>query len=304
MSSAAAVVTGAFSNTGKYITRRLLAMGKRVVTLTNHPERPNPFGQPVAAYPYDFDRPERLAESLRGADVLYNTYWVRFPYGSVDYSQAVENTRALVRAASQAGVRRIVHVSITNPSPDSPFPYFSGKALLEEEILRSGLSYAILRPAVIFGAQGILFNNIAYLLRRLPVFAIPASGQYRLQPIFVDDLAELAVQEGESGQNRILDAIGPETYAFADLVHIIAAAVGSRALVTHVPPGLALGLSQIVSRLVGDIILTRDEVDGLLAGLLETSSPPVGRTRFSDWLKENAREMGKEYASEMERHYR
>ena len=87
-----------------------------------------------------------------------------------------------------------MHISITNPSLDSPLPYFRGKAILEKEIRASGISHAIVRPTVLFGKEDILINNITYLLRRLPVFAIPGSGDYRLQPIYVEDLAEIAVE--------------------------------------------------------------------------------------------------------------
>src|SRR5438270_13412726 len=73
-------VTGAFSYTGRSITRRLLEAGREVRTLTGHPSRPDPFGGKVSVVPYAFDDPAALAASLRGAEVLYNTYWVRFPY--------------------------------------------------------------------------------------------------------------------------------------------------------------------------------------------------------------------------------
>jgi NADH dehydrogenase len=190
------VVTGAFGYTGKYITRRLLAKGVRVKTLTGHPDRENSFGDQVTVAPFNFDDPVALAESLRGATTLYNTYWVRFEHGDATFAKAVENTKTLIAAAGEAGVSRIVHVSITNPSPDSALPYFKGKALLEEAIIQSGLSYAIIRPTVIFGLEDILVNNIAWILRRFPVFAVPGGGGYRLQPIYVEDMADIAVSAG------------------------------------------------------------------------------------------------------------
>src|SRR3990172_6245498 len=141
------IVTGAFSYTGRYLTRRLLAQGIKVKTLTNHPDRPNPFGGQVATAPFNFDKPDELAESLRGAAVLYNTYWVRFTHGATTFDRAVENTKALVRAAQAAGVRRLVHVSIANADPNSPLPYYRGKGLLEQFIRESGLSHAIDRKS-------------------------------------------------------------------------------------------------------------------------------------------------------------
>ena len=116
---------------GKYIARRLLDAGDQVRTLTNSMGRRNPFGDAIQVRPLDFDDEDKLAASLRGATVLYNTYWVRFNYATFRHSIAVDNTLALFRAAKKAGVRRVVHVSITNPSQDSKLEYFRGKALLE-----------------------------------------------------------------------------------------------------------------------------------------------------------------------------
>jgi len=298
------VVTGAFGYTGKYITRRLLSTGKRVRTLTGHPNRLNPFGEQVSVSPFSFDDPAELTESLRGATALYNTYWVRFSRAQVTFDQAVENTKALIKAAEEAGVRRIVHVSITNASEDSPLPYFRGKGLLENAIIHSGLSHAIVRPTVIFGAEDILINNIAWLLRRFPVFAVPGSGDYRMQPVFVEDVAEIAVNAAHRDEDVVVDAVGPDTYTFDELVRLIADKIRSKARIVHVSPALALFFSRMAGYLVNDVMLTRDEVEGLMANLLVSDGPPTGQTRLGDWLDENAESVGAKYASELKRHYR
>lgn len=297
-------VTGAFGYTGKYITRRLLAMGKRVLTLTGRPGRPNPFGPQVRAFPFNFANPAELTKSLQGVATLYNTYWIRFPYGEVTYEKAVENTQTLIRAAEAAGVCRIVHISITNASEDSPLPYFKGKGVLEKAIANSRLSYAIIRPTVIFGPEDILINNIAWLLRRFPVFAVPGAGDCRLQPVFVEDVARLAVEAAEKDENVIIDAVGPEIYTFNELVRLIARKVGSRARIIHLPPGAVLLLGKIISCLVKDVLITRDEMEGLMANLLVSKNPPTGRTLFSEWLDRYAGSLGVRYASELSRHYR
>ena len=298
------VVTGAFGYTGKYITRRLLGMGRRVKTLTGHPDRMNPFGRQVSAEPLCFDDPGRLAESLKGARTLYNTYWVRFARRRVTFEAAVENSGKLVQACREAGVARIVHVSITNVSVDSSLPYFRGKGIVERLVIDSGLSYAILRPTVIFGAEDILINNMAWLLRRFPIFALPGSGDYRLQPVFVEDLAELAVRAAEASNNLIQDAVGPEIYTFEQLVRRIAETIHSRAKLVHLPPWLALSLSRSIGWMVRDVVLTRDEVEGLMANLLVSQGPPTGQTRLSEWLARNAGTVGRNYASEINRHFR
>ena len=298
------VVTGAFGYTGKYITQRLLSMGKPVKTITGHPDRPNPFGERLNVAPFNFDDPRELTRALEGAEVLYNTYWIRFARGPVTFERALEHSRTLIKAAEGAGVRRIVHISITNASADSPLPYFRGKGLLEETIKGSGMSYAILRPTAIFGSEDILINNIAWFLRRFPLFTISGSGDQRIQPIFVEDVAELAVSSSQHNDNVVMDAVGPETFNFEEMVHLIADTVGSRAKLVHVKPGLSLFLSRLTGYLVRDVVLTRDELEGLSANLLVSEGPPTGRTRLSDWLRENAHSIGTSYSSELRRHYR
>ena len=295
------VVTGAFGYSGKYIARRLLDLGFQVDTITNSPDRANPFEGQITAYPFNFEEPEKLAETLRGAAVLYNTYWVRFNHKDFKHADAVANTLVMFEAARQAGVERVVHVSITNPSEDSELEYFSGKARLERGLMESGLSYAILRPTVLFGKEDILVNNIAWTLRKLPVFGVFGDGKYRLQPIYVDDLAKLAVEQGQSRENVIIDAIGPETFTYRGLVEEIEAIIGKKRAVIGVPPALGYLVGAIIGRLVGDVLITQDEVEGLMADLLHTDSPPAGETKLTDWAREHAAELGHKYASELAR---
>jgi NADH dehydrogenase len=261
----------------------------------------NPFGGRIEVRPYDFDEPRKLVDSLRGAAVLYNTYWIRFPDPESGYSVAVENTLKLFDAAKEAGVRRVVHVSIANPSEDSPFPYFREKARLERALKESGLAYAILRPAVLFGPEGILINNIAWLLRKSPVFGVFGSGKYRLRPILVDDLAKLAVEQGRKTENCTIDAVGPETFTYRGLVEEIARAIGPRRPIVPVPASFGLLFSWFVGKILNDVMLTRDEIKALMAGLLCTDAPPAGETKLTDWLRENSVNLGARYSSELAR---
>ncbi len=295
------IVTGAFGYSGKYIAARLLAKGREVHTITNSPDRANSFGGKVTASPFHFDDPPKLVRTLRGADVLYNTYWVRFNYGTFSHRLAVENTIKLLRAAREAGVRRIVHVSITNPSEDSDLEYFRGKAQLERELQKSGVSYAILRPAVLFGKEDILVNNIAWVLRQFPVFGVFGDGLYRLQPIFVDDLAEIAVLKGEGTDNTIIDAIGPQTFTFRRLVESIGQIIGKPRPIVPLPPTLGYWMASLIGKFVGDVFLTRQEISGLMRGLLVTSSPPAGKTKLTDWARVHADQLGNKYSSELAR---
>jgi len=295
------VVTGAFGYSGRYITERLLRAGHRVRTLTNSPERVHPFGNRVEVHPFNFDQPERISRSLEGAQVLYNTYWVRFNHADFSYSQAVGNTRALFTAARRAAVSRVVHVSITNPSENSPLEYFRGKALLERDLRESGLSYAILRPAVLFGGEDILINNMAWVLRHLPIFGVFGAGHYRLQPIHVNDFADLAVAQGVERADRIIDAIGPETYSYRELVRELARIMGVRRPIVSVPPQLGYAAGWLLGKLLGDVLITRDEIEGLMQDLLATESEPTGQTKLSSWAREHAATLGRRYATELGR---
>ena len=232
-------ITGAFGYSGSHLAARLLARGVPVRTLTGHADRPDPFGGRVEVRPLRFEDPAALRAALAGVRVLYNTYWIRFEHGASTFARAVENSRALLRAAADAGVERIVHVSITNPTPDSPLPYFRGKAAVEASLRDLGVSHAILRPAVFFGGRDVLVNNIAWLLRRLPAFGL-VRGAYGLRPIHVEDFARLAEAYGEATGDVTVDAVGPEALRYDDLVRVVARAVRSRVAVVGVPTWVLL----------------------------------------------------------------
>ncbi len=295
------VVTGAFGYSGKYIANRLLERGHRVRTITNRRKVADPFQGRVEAHPLAFGDHRLLVESLRGAAVLYNTYWVRFNYADFSHSEAVENTLKLFAAAKEAGVGRVVHVSITNPSEDSPLEYFQGKGRLERALRESGLSYAILRPTVLFGKEDILINNIAWVLRHLQVVGVFGDGSYRLQPIYVDDLARLAVEQGERRENVIINAIGPETFTYRELLTTIGEIIGKRRPIISVPPWLGYLVGSLMGRLVGDVVITREEIKGLMADLLYVDAKPTGTTRLTEWARKHSETLGSVYTSELAR---
>jgi nucleoside-diphosphate-sugar epimerase len=297
------VITGALSFTGKYATRLLLDRGFSIRTLTHHPDRPNLFGERVRVLPYNFDHPQELSRSLEGASTLINTYWVRFPHGSSTFEIAVRNSRTLIQAAKDAGIRRIVHVSIANPSLESPLAYYCGKAEVESAVAASGLSYTILRPTVIFGAEDILINNIAWFVRRFPFFAIPGDGRYGVRPIYVEDMARLLADAVEESGSSIRNAVGPETFSFEDLVKLIARSMQRRIRLVHVPTVAAYLATWLIGGAVRDVVLTREEYQGLMANLLAPEGPPAGNTRLSEWLTQNADDLGNRYASEVARHF-
>jgi len=297
------VVTGAFGYIGRYITAQLIASGRRVKTITTHIDKPNPFGTQVIAQPYNFNDPVQLTETLYGADTLYNTYWIRFEHSGLTFDQAVENTRILFECAARAGVKKILHVSVTQASADSELPYYAGKGQQEQILERSGVSYAIVRPTLVFGKEDVLVNNIAWLIRKFPFFPIMGDGQYRLQPIFVDDLAKIAIQVAMGQDPGPRDVIGPETYTFDELVRLIAATIGRKVRFVNVSPSVGISLGKVLNLFLDDVLLTRNELRGLMQELLTSRQEINGTTRLSEWLAENRQTVGLSYTSELARHF-
>lgn len=294
-------VTGAFSFTGRYIAERLLADGRGVLTFTNHPNRTTPFSHRVRTEPYRFDDPDAMADCLAGVDTLYNTFWIRNPEEGATYDTAVEYSRRLVSAAEAADVRRIVHFSVSNATA-SDLPYYRAKAAVEELVADAAVSHAVLRPTLIFGREDLLLNNVAWFLRRFPAFAIFGAGDYRVQPVFVGDVAEIAVVQGAETADATVDVAGPEVYTFEVLLWHLVQALDVRCTLVRAPPRLAHLAVKGAELLLRDPILTWEEARGLMDELLVTGTPPRGETRFSDWLEANARHLGTDYTSFRERY--
>ena len=302
------VVTGAFSFTGRFIARRLLEQGRHVRTLTNHPERPGAHevakDAVIDVAPLQFTDRAALVESLRGADVLYNTYWVRFRHAGIGFGEAVANTRILLGAAAEAGVRKVVHISVSNPSADSHLDYFVGKARTEAIVRESAIQWAIVRPTLIYGAGDILINNIAWLLRRMPFFVVPGLGNYRLQPVAGEDVAEIATWAAGQTDSVTIDSAGPDTVSYVELVEAVAIAVGRRPRFVYLPLGVTLLGAKIVGRMTHDVLVNRQELQGLMDELLVSKEKPRGTRRLDNWLLTNSDTLGKEYASELGRHFK
>ncbi len=299
------LVTGAFSYSGARIAELLIESGRRVRTLTHHPDREHALQAHVRASSYRFDDPDALARSLAGITTLYNTYWVRFELGRTTFAEVVANSRALFDAARRAGVARIVHLSIANPSIDSPLPYYRGKALVERALAEAEVPYSIVRPTWIFGGgRDILINNIAWILRHLPIFVVPGDGRYLVQPVHVDDLAHICLRAARGERDVILDAAGPDAMAFEELVRAVRRALGLRTPIVHASPAMMNALARALGLLLRDVVLTADEIRGLTAGLLVSHQPPLGRTSILEWLNESGPMLGHRYLNELNRHFR
>lgn len=295
------VVTGALGYTGRSVAEQLFARGARVRTLTNSPNRPNPFGDRLEIRPLAFDRPDELARSLEGAEVLHNTYWVRFNHKLFTFDQAVQNTRRLFEVAKAAGVRRIVHVSILHVRAADDLGYYKGKHELEETLEGCGVPHALIRPGVLFGRGDILVNNIAWVLRHLPLFGVFGDGRYRLRPLHVDDMASLMIDHASRDGITRADAVGPEAFEYRELVRAIARIIGVRRPIVSVPPSLGYAVSRLVNPFVGDVVITREEIEGLMRGLLDSDAPAAGHVRLTEWAAQHRDQLGRKYASEVGR---
>ncbi len=307
MSERVHVVTGAFGYSGRWIARELLSRGKKVRTLTNAVGRDDPFHGMVEVMPIDFTNHDLLVSSLRGTDVLYNTYWVRYKNSKDGYAHeiAVENTRKLFLAAEEAGVNRIVHFSVAHPHKAPDWSYFRGKVEVEKLLTESSLSYAILRPTVFFGGErDVLINNMAWLIRKFPVFGIFGMGNYLIQPIHIEDVAKVAVEQGESVEDVVLDVAGPEIFTYREYVTLIAKSLGVSRLIIPVPPIVGWAVGKVVGAILRDRVITRAEIKGLMRGLMATDAKPLGKIKFSEWVATNGADLGAKYHNDLkERKY-
>ena len=297
------VVTGSFGYIGKYITQALLAEGREVKTITSHPDKLNPFGEKVKAASYNFDDPGKLTQYLSGTETLYNTYWIRFDYQGWSFEKALTNTKVLFNCAKNAGVKKIIHISVTNVSVNDRLPYYHGKAIQEELLKNLGVDYSIIRPTLVFGIEDILVNNIAWTIRKFPIIPIFGTGDYKVQPIFVEDLAKIAVETASLKGSQIIDAIGPETFTYAEFLKLIGNELNRNIAYIRTSPSLGIFLGKVIGLFVRDVVLTNDELNGLMMNKLTSNQAPNGKTSFSQWLRENKDAIGSGYTSELKRHF-
>ncbi len=295
------IVTGALGYSGKIITEKLLKKNYEVKTLTNSSHKTNPFGNKLKIEPFNFNNPNKLIKSISGFDTLINTYWVRFNHKNFNHSDAVSNTKQLFDCAKAAGIKRIIHVSITNPSTTSNLEYFKGKGVLEDYLQNLNVNYSIIRPAVLFGKEDILINNIAWMIRHLPIFGVFGNGSYKLQPIYIDDFADIIINEISNHNNAIINAIGPETFTYKQLVKTIMDIIHVQKRIINVSPTVGYLAGKLISTIKNDVTITKEEIKGLMDNLLFVDEKATGTTRLTDWLKSNEKTIGIKYANELSR---
>ncbi len=291
------VVTGAFGYSGAAIAAELLRRGRAVRALTNHPDPQQGEGTQIQTWPLEFTD-GNLRSCLRGVDTLYNTYWARFPATGTPFTEAVANSRALFSVAAQVGVRRIVHVSITHPDLESPYPYFRGKAMVEQDLVASGVPYAIARPAFLFGARPVLINNMAWACRHLPLVPVGDGGRYIVRGIHVNDLAALCADLADGPAGTVLDAVGPDRITFRELLEQVRDVVSPRTAIVSVPGRMLTAAADMLALVLRDQILTRDEYQAMAAGLADSQGTTTGSTRFTDWIHQAGPGLGHQYIND------
>ena len=276
------------------IAQRLLDSGREVRTLTYHPDRAHPLRAHVEPVRYRFDDPAALARSLEGCDTLYNTFWVRFDHGQTSFANAIESSRMLFFAAKRAGVQRIVHLSITNPSSGLP------AALLP----RQGAGRVRARPV----RRAVLDRPADLDLRRR---ARRPDQQHRLDPAAHAGLCAArrrratpcsrctsTTSPGSAPRRPRRRRRGHRRRRTGDDAVPRSRGAGprrrrrARADPATCRPRVMAAAARALGLLVRDVVLTRDEIRGLMAGLLVSHDPPLGQIAFSQWLDEHAARSG------------
>ena len=291
------MVTGAFSFTGRYVAKRLLADGEEVRTMTRFPQSASPFSQEVRAVPYDYDSLDSLTEALAGCNRLINTYWRRQPEGALGYDRVVQQSKNLFAAAKAAGVERIVHISINDPH-GKDFPYFRAKCRTERALRECGVSAIVVRPQLVFGDGELLINNLAWTLRKSRWAPVPGDGRYLMQPIHADDYADLIVAVARTEQRGVVDGVGPDVLTYDDMVRLVGEAIGRSPRIIHVHPRIFARAARVVSRFFTEPTVLKYEVYGCLVENGVVPRQPQGSRRLVDWLRERKDSLGRRYADQ------
>lgn len=287
------LVTGAFGNTGSAIARSLVEQGRHVRTLTTAASDDS--DAPIEVIAPDWDDPTQLVRSFDGVSTFYNTFWMRTgnpgSHGT-DYGMAIARSVALLEAARRAGVERIVHLSVAHAdAPDAQrYPYFAAKARVEAVLRSTGIAHAIVRPAVMFGGGPGIVEQLARVLRWVPVFGVAGDGRYQVRPVHVGDVARLCVDGAAHASVDAVpvDAVGPDRPTFDELVRWVAASVGRRARLVHLPATAVIAAGRTLGTIAREDLLTADELRSTMDGLADTDGPATGTVSLRAWLAASA----------------
>lgn len=242
-------VTGGTGFVGQALIRHLVETGRPVRTLIRpSPHSPNlPRGVSVDVAVSSITDERGLRAAMVGVDTIYHlasAEWIGARASLLETD--IQGTQAVVRAAVDAGVKRIFYVSHLGADRASAYPVLKAKAIAEEFIRRSGLDFTILRSAIVFGPHDGLTTGLARILQSIPFFFLmPGNGTTLLQPMWIEDLVTCLVWALEDAEtsNHTIEVGGPEYLTFDQVVHLVMQAIGVRRRIINMRPPYLRGLT-------------------------------------------------------------
>jgi uncharacterized protein YbjT (DUF2867 family) len=230
----------------------------------------------------DITDAESVRRAVAGADVVVHLVAIR--QGRAEEFQRVmeQGTRDLVAAAREAGIRRFVLMSALGASEETKdlVPYYHAKWEQEQTLRGSGLEHVIFRPSFVFARDGGILPTFRKLARLTPVTPIIGSGEQRIQPIWVEDVAAYFAQSVDHAEaaNRLFELGGPDAVSWNEFWERLKQVLGMRRPSVHVPVGLMRVNALLTERLPGNIPLTRDLLTMLEHGDNVVSNDDAVRT--------------------------
>jgi uncharacterized protein YbjT (DUF2867 family) len=243
MSGSRVTVFGGSGFLGRQIVRRLAEGGAEVRVAVRHPERASFLTEYGAAGPITTTRADvwdetTVGPALAGSDAVVNTVGHYVERGRATF-EAIHGQGALhvARAAASARVGRLVHISGIGADPRSESSYVRARATGERLVREAFPGATILRPSVMFGPEDAFLNTLAGLTRIMPVLPLFGSGEVRLQPVYVGDVAEAVARAlaSETTQGKTYELGGPRAYTYKALLQLLLRHLGRRRLLMPVP---------------------------------------------------------------------
>jgi uncharacterized protein YbjT (DUF2867 family) len=271
------LVTGGTGFVGPHVVHALRARELSVRVLvrdTRRGARAAAWGAELATG--DVTDPASLRAAMAGVDTV--VHLVAIIKGSrADFDRVMAGgTRNLVAAAKNAGVRRFVLMSAlgVNEQTKNAVPYFAAKWEMEQAVKESGIEHVIFRPSFVFGKDGGALPTFIRLARFAPVTPIVGSGTLRLQPIWVEDVAEHFARAIDLGPaaNRTFELGGPDAPTWNEFWERLKRVLGSRRPSIHVPVA-AMKLQALLTERLPGAPVTRDQLTMLLLGDNVVTSP-------------------------------
>jgi uncharacterized protein YbjT (DUF2867 family) len=252
---------------GRRIVRRLLGRGFTVRVAARHPKRVQAVFRPDEPAPLavaaDVHDDVAVAAALVGAQGAVNAVSLYVETGRASFDAVhVDGAARLAKCAREVGVERLVHVSGIGADPESTAPYIRARGRGEFAVLQAFGAATLVRPAVMFGPDDAFLTRLVTLVWTLPIYPMFGRGQTRLQPVYVDDVAEAIarVLDRSDGADRpCYELGGPRIYTYQELLQSIANEMGTRVRTVPMPFAVWQALARVAEFLPG-APLTRNQI--------------------------------------------